>query len=339
MTKLNGNSNGNSKSKMDEVFALAKKLTNPLLMEDISKTPLPEILNDFIETYQKIGGERDAFLWKWVYENLHYYTLSSVIKSERENVITLKTLLTIFVAIFDDMADVDKDVQTIYELQKVPHHVEQIDMERISEKNRPLFALSLDIWGYFIAAIREYPNFFYFEDMLFFDVKQMINSFLYFCIVNENPSLMSYSESANYGYHNMMMVIYCDIDLMASQGIKNEEVPLLREIFWRGQKMGRIGNWLTTWKRELKDDDYSSGIFAYHVVNHEITPPTTFQQKDYIENAINNSHTEDHFFAEWEKYYDEIRTLGQSVQSINVDAYLWALENLLKNHILSSGLK
>ncbi len=324
---------------MDEVLALAKKLTNPSLMGNISKITLPEILNDFIETYQNIGGERDTFLWKWVYENLHYYTLSSVTESERQNIITLKTLLTIFVAIFDDMADVDKDVQTIYELQKVPHHVEQVDMDRISEKNRRLFALSLDIWRYFIGAIREYPNFFYFEDMLFFDVKQMINSFLYFCIVNENPSLMSYSESANYGYHNMMMVIYCDIDLMASEGIKNEEVPLLREIFWRGQKMGRIGNWLTTWKREIKDDDFSSGIFAYQIVTHELSPPSTFQQKNEFEQSINNSQTEEYFFAEWQRYFDEIKTLGQSVQSIDVDAYLLALENLLKNHILSSGLK
>ncbi len=331
--------NGNSNSKMDEILALTKKLTNPSLMEDISKIALPEILNDFIETYKKIGGQRDPFLWKWVFENLHYYTLSSVAKSERENIITLKTLLTIFVAIFDDMADVDKDVQTIYEMQKVPHHVEQVDMNRISEKNRQLFALSLDIWRYFIAAIREYANFFYFENMLFFDVKQMINSFLYFCIVNENPSLMSYSESANYGNHNMMMMIYCDIDLMASQHIINEEVPLLREIFWRGQKMGRIGNWLTTWKREIKDDDFSSGIFAYQIVNHELSPPTTLQHKSNIEESINNSQTEDHFFAEWQRYHDEIKTLGQAIQSIDVSAYLWALENLLTNHILSSGLK
>jgi len=329
----------NSTSKMDEILALTRKLTNPLLMQDIAKITLPEILNDFIETYQQIGGERGTFLWKWVYHNLHYYTLSSVSPDEKEKIITLKTLLTIFVAIFDDMADVDKDVKTIYELQKVPHHVEQVDLSKVSEKNRQLFALSLDIWRYFIAAIREHPRYSYFEDMLFFDVKQLINSFLYACIINQNPSLMSYSESAIYGYHNMMMIIYCDVDLIASQNIKNEEVPILREIFWRGQKMGRIGNWLTTWKREIKDNDFSSGIFAYHVITHELSSPITFQHQHDIEQSINNSETEEHFFSEWQRYFSEIKTLGQSVDSIDVNHYLLALENLLKNHILSSGLK
>ncbi len=324
---------------MDEVLALTRKFTVPSLMDDIANITLPRNLNEFIEKYEKIGGERKAFLWKWVYQNLHYYTLSSVPSSEKENVITLKTLLTIFVAIFDDIADVDKDVTAIYELQKVPHHVEQVDMSTISEKNRPLFALSLDIWRYFITEIREYPRFFYFEDMFFFDVKQMINSFLYACIVNKNPSLMSYSESDNYGSHNMMMMIYCDVDMIASENIKYEEVPRLREIFWRGQKMGRIGNWLTTWKREIKDNDFSSGIFAYHAVNHEFPLSMAFQHKKAIEHSIDNSGVEEHFFSEWRRYYTEIETLGQSVHSVDVDHYLFALENLLQNHILSSGLK
>lgn len=335
MTKFGKNGN----CKISEILAWANNGASGISMEEIARTALPEILNDFIETYEHLGGQRDAFLWKWVYENLHYYTLSSVSPSERENIITLKTLLTIFVAIFDDIADVDRDVQTIYEMQKLPHHIELIDMNMISEKNKQLFALSLDIWRYFIAAIREYPNFFYFEDMLFFDVKQMINSFLYFTIVNQNLSLMSYSESATYGYHNMMMIIYCDIDLMASENIINEEVPILREIFWRGQKMGRIGNWLTTWERELKDDDYSSGIFAYQLVKRELPETGPLQPKSEIIKAINNSHAQEHFYAEWQQYYDEIKHLGESVQSIDVDAYLLALENLLKSHILSSGLK
>ena len=87
-------------------------------------------------------------------------------------------------------------------------------------------------------------------------------------MINKNPDIINLHEVEYYDSHNMIVYLMNDIDLMASTKINKEELPHLRKAFWHAQQMARVGNWLSTWKREIKEKDFSSGVFAYIFSNN-----------------------------------------------------------------------
>lgn len=138
----------------------------------------------------------------------------------------------------------------------------------------------------------------------------------------------------------MVLFPQTDIDIMSSPDFEVKDLPLLREIVWRSQYMARIGNWLTTWKRELKERDYSSGIFGYAVINGIISPESLhdgIKEKDI--DKMENSGVRNHLLDEWEKKYQEIKEIAPKIRSVDIKKYLDGLEYGLKFHLISEGLK
>ena len=73
--------------------------------------------------------------------------------------------------------------------------------------------------------------------------------------------------------------------------------------------MTRIGNWVSTWERELNERDFSSGIFAYSLLNKIITLEEIMRVKEnncektkkLIVSKISSSNVENAFLEEWKK--------------------------------------
>ncbi len=97
---------------------------------------------------------------------------------------------------------------------------------------------------------------------------QMINSMYYSCLVNLYPFSINFTENSIYTASNMIVYLYIDTNLMASPSFDIRELGKLREMLWHVQQMARIGNWITTRKRELKEGDFTSGVFAYALSNN-----------------------------------------------------------------------
>lgn len=173
-----------------------------------------------------------------------------------------------------------------------------------------------------------------------YDLKQMLNGFDYSCLVKEHPFLSNMTETENYDCHNMMVFIFNGVDLMASPKFKKEDLPHMRTAFWHAQKMARIGNWLSTWKREIDEKDFGSGVFSY-AFSKKIIEINEIDDlsKEKIISRIENSDLYAHFAKDWYKNHEKLSSLKRYIKSIDMDRYVKGLEDVIQYHLATDGLK
>jgi hypothetical protein len=104
--------------------------------------------------------------------------------------------------------------------------------------------------------------------------------------------------------------------------------------------MARIGNWLSTWKREVKEKDYSSGVFAYVFSNKiiDIDEIKNLTENEIIK-RIENSCVKDYFLSIWKENYLKLLSYKDRIKSVDMKAYLDGLETVIKFHMASEGFK
>lgn len=104
--------------------------------------------------------------------------------------------------------------------------------------------------------------------------------------------------------------------------------------------MGRIGNAVTTWQREMKDLDFTSGIYAMALAKGVLTPDDLLNpQIEDIESRLLASGAEEELLIEWGKRRDYILELAPRMQSVNLNRLVSGLESLIAIHLGSRGLK
>lgn len=309
---------------------IIKKVFNHTLSDDVLY---------FVKEYERVFGRRDRFLWKWlaVVFKESGVTLSTVPERYLNSVNNIKVILTIFISILDDIADFYKDEKLLKALLEIPNEkFEGNKLERLNEKI--LFAKKL--WQYIMNKLSEYPRYKEFKDIFEYDLKQVLNSMHYSYLVNKNPGLINLIEAKLCNSHNMIVFLYSDIDLMVSPRFNKDELTQMRTIFWHAQQMARIGNWLSTWKRELREDDLSSGVLAYAITNKVLSKDElNTLSRDEVIKKIENSDMKKYFINSWRKNYRKIQKIAPMIKSVDVNAYLKGLENLFKFHLASEGLK
>ena len=109
--------------------------------------------------------------------------------------------------------------------------------------------------------------------------------------------------------------------------------------------MARIGNWLSTWEREIRENDFTSGVFAYAIDTDVITvDDLTKEDKFKIVNKIKKVQIEKKLLKEWEDNYLLIKKLGKKIlakkiQGFNLNKSLQKLEKFIIFHLTSKGYK
>ena len=104
--------------------------------------------------------------------------------------------------------------------------------------------------------------------------------------------------------------------------------------------MGRIGNMVSTWEREIKERDFTSGVFAAAIAIGAVTAPEMAQMAapDLVA-LIERSGVIEHYLAEWERLRDEVYDIAAEVRTVDMRKYAAGLEELIRNHLGSRGLK
>ena len=307
-------------------------------MARVMAVRVPDDLHQWVLRYDGVG-HREGFIWRWVMRGLAITTLSSVDADLRADVQIAKALGVMLDVLLDDIADVQQDPDLLERALVVLTKPTTSLADLEPEQARYVGFIS-DVWEEIQRRARQLPRYEELADVLRYDYAQLFNTMRYALLVNRHPHALNVIENCAYQVHNMHMMISATVDLMASSGFDAAELGLLREIAWRAQRMGRIGNQVSTWRRELNDRDFTSEVFAY-ALHHGLIDlaQLTAGETEEVADRLAAADVETHFLDEWQTNYDEILAMAPRLESVDAVELLDGLEELIKIHLGSVGRK
>ncbi|MFT7583244.1 MAG: hypothetical protein ACI9MR_004930 [Myxococcota bacterium] len=294
---------------------------------------------EFVTAYAELG-ERGSFLWQWVIEGLRLTTLPCVDPSLAAHVETTKLLGVMFDVMLDDVADARRDDAFLAQLLHIPFTPSLVDREAIAHDDVAYFDFTARLWETIQSRASQLPRYAELADLLEFDYRQLMNCMRYASILGHDPRRMNVREHDLYAPHNMHMMISGTLDLMASPDFDMSEIGRLRSVLWEGQMMGRIGNMVTTWPREILAGDLTSGVFA-HALEEGLLLPDELHGFDpqVLGDQIRRAGIEGRLLSEWRGHRAKLVRVGDDLHSVDAGRYADGLDKLLHIHLASRGLK
>jgi hypothetical protein len=183
--------------------------------------------------------------------------------------------------------------------------------------------------------------------VLRFDVKQIVDSMEYSYLINRNVYVANFEELCTYDPYNMMLFAYVDVDLAFSHAFDRRDLPQLRAIVPKAQEMAWIGNWITTWEREVRENDFSSGVVVQAIEKGVITREDLLRLRDGeldggsdpLVDAIADRRLEGEFVEQWQENRRQILRRASDIESVDVESFVEGMETVMVHHLASRGLK
>jgi len=303
----------------------------------MSKTLSPELLR-WIDGYAQVG-KRNLYLWKWCRQGVEVTTLSSVARELYDYACDTKVLGVVLDVLIDDIADQGGNVAVLEQLLQMPFDrpVPKLD---VPAESRHYVDFTVEIFEEIKRRTRRMPFYEEFATAWRYDYLQLFNAMRYAHMLNKEPAMLNMPEHDLYLPHNMHIMVSATIDLMCSPNFNRNEWGHLRECIWTAQYMGRIGNLVTTWERELGDADYTSGVYARAMSQGDITTELLRgADREAIANAIRSGNHEEFFLSRWARLRQRLLDLAPMVRTVNVRKLAEGYERLIRLHLGSRGYK
>jgi hypothetical protein len=314
--------------------------------DEIDAVDLPPRVREFADEYDRLLGKRDRFLWRWIYSLFPSFRLSAVADEHVAQARTNKTLLTMYVTVLDDVVEDRGDRQTFEAARarrqvggldprdgvEAVDHATGVDGETLSFLDR--------LWDAFVDGLADAPRVEEFADVFEYDFEQTMNAIAYSGVVDANPEVATLAGARRYGAHNMVMFPYADVDLMYAPAFETAEFGAVRDLLWDLQEMARIGNWLTTWEREIGEGDFSAGVVVYAleegIVTHE---ELRTADREELVARIESHDVEQRFRERWETRYRRLSERGFDAETVDLDGLVEGMATVFEYHVASRGLK
>lgn len=325
------------RNELDREFLLApdKLQAERDLVQRVELTPATAHWHDL---YSRTG-KRSDYLWRWCLHGVRITTLSSVSPDLFAHVCDTKLASIILCVLFDDVADEHGSGRLLTEMLRVTRDERPADFTGLDEAERLHVEVTESIWRDYFSRTQGYPRSEVYADLLRYDLMQFFNTMCYSQLLNNRPSLLNLTEHDLYTSHNMQMISFSTLDLMCSNGFCMDELGRLREAMWHAQCMGRIGNLLSTWQREIVNRDFTSGVFARAVSRGDLTlDQLTRGDADTVESAILNGAHDQYFFRRWMQHREHLRFRASQIRSIDLRPVLSGHDRFLLMHLGCRGL-
>ncbi|SFR66706.1 hypothetical protein [Halogeometricum limi] len=304
-------------------------------IEEVQATELPPAIVELSNEYDRRVGDRDVFLWKWIHTLFDAFTLPCVPSEAWEEVKEAKTVFTMFITVLDDVADRSGDGATFEQARRIPYSPESVDSEAPGVDTE-VVEFAAKLWDDVNERLTDAPCYEEHLDVFRFDIRQALNAMEYARVVNDNKDIANMAESRHHGPFNMVMFPYAGMDLMWTPDFDRNELGELRNLLLDLQKMARIGNWVTTWERELFENDYTAGVVVEALDENIIT---TDDDPENAIAAINEHEVVDQFEEEWERRYREVSARDYGIDSFDADTLVRGMRTVMEFHLGSYGQK
>lgn len=315
------------------------------LLGEISDHDLPPVLDEVVTEYQSVPAARPRFMWNWVHKLAPQNTLPCVDARYADDLPVDKTLLILFITILDDLLEKRRDAATFHAAATIPTPHLSVDWhaDRIDTATVEIAAL---VWETLVDRLERGENYEHYEPLFRFDVKQAINAIEYSHLVIDRPTFATTDRLERIESHNMAMFAYADMDLMHSAIELEGDFPVLRDAVWHAQQMARLGNWASTWHRELQEGDCSSGVVVAAlergIIDHSELPTVTSGDGTPFETLVDRieaAGVEDQLLQRWDAHYDALYECNADLTTMDITPYIEGLRDVLRYHLASTGLK
>ncbi|PIS08066.1 hypothetical protein COT78_00270 [Candidatus Berkelbacteria bacterium CG10_big_fil_rev_8_21_14_0_10_43_13] len=306
-------------------------------IKEIQNEQFSATLAPFIERYKTVGKRKEIFVFEWCYRINQRWMVLDVLDSEKNRLRDIKTLLNMFVVLIDDISEEKNNGDLLAELLKLPSGNKPAHIN-LNQDDVEYLQLTSDVWDSISHQVKQFPLYKKYKDCFDFDVFQLINAVKFGKFITDNKYHMNQLEYWQYFPNSMQIIINADLDLMCTPSFEESDLSKYREMILVTQKMARIGNWLTTWKREVLSDDYSSIVLPY-AIDQNIISYDDLDNPELVISKIDKSDARQHFLDEWQKLYDTSAEIGKQIQSADYIKILNRFEYLLRMHLISDDLK
>lgn len=277
-------------------------------------------IENLVLRYETVSKIRDRRLFtNFLVNGYKMTTLSSVPSKNSEDVVFAKVCLGMIITLYDDLADNPqyynpKLLRSLYLL-----NVGDMTSQRpiLTEGDLATYNLARYLFLNLETSIRSFANYSSLVEILAFDIQHVFLANRYSELITANPSIRNMTESKILGPYNMGMVAAGMIDLMNSPFFDESEMGQIRECLIRGQRLGRIGNLVSTYRREIKEGDITNEIL--------IDPNGADNYKNIL----------------MKEFYEgllEIKSFEGDVLSIDLKAYIEGLSKLYHLHVELEGV-
>jgi hypothetical protein len=291
----------------------------------------------WIAAYREFGA-RDLYLWKWCALGVDLTTLPCVDARCREHLRDTKLLSIMVNVLLDDLADQRRPGALLGTLMDVTRGA-VADVSRLSAEDRRYVEFTTEVWNEYWSRARQYGCFAAYERLLAYDLNQLFNAIQYSALLNEQLGLLNVVEHDLYSPHNMMMMSFATLDLMAAPSFRTTELGKLREAVWHAQWMGRIGNLLSTWEREVAVGDFTSGVFARAVSLGELTiDQLQTADRSLIGSSINYGEHREFYQRRWNYHRKCFQARADEIRSIDMTELVRGHDRFFRMHLGSRGL-
>lgn len=307
------------------------------ILQEVKNSALPSEINYWCTEYRVKIGARSFFTWNWLYNTIRLSNFITTGKDYKDSLELVRFLISMFVIVLDDSADVLQDEKLFSLIAQIPFHDNH-------ESPHHYVQFAILLWYAIQENIQKLPRYQEFKDLFYFDLTQIINTTKYGLLINQYPYLMNKEEYWLYFPTTMQAMLYTTVLLMGSSVEKNQ-IGKLREVSFFAQQMVRIGNWMSTWERELRERDFTSIVFPYAIEDNLLDLNDILSHKENIFKEIDQTSLYDimmeRLSKEWDYYYHKIEKVSDIHKNMSSYVYtlLPQLEKMLALELASRSIK